>query len=248
MPTGSLLQQPDPSLAIGSTDRVKALNLFQGYRGIHKGDRAFILGSGPSLKKIDSSAMGKLGDEYTFGLNLILRADLPFTPSALVVMVSEWHWVRDRGIEWMMEELGRTGKPLPSSKFYAHLRPVPEMDAGGWRWVKAHEGQLMTEESFAGLGPSWRSAAFGYSVDMTAVQIAAWMGFDPIYLVGVDATETGHAYSEDPVLDQRGEQSGHHASAKIAHHVLRSHGRTLLDLSPSGLLPIPKSSLSEVLG
>ena len=59
---------PDAYFSAERRDTIEKLGALQ---NIHKGERCFIIGNGPSLKNTD---LTKLRNEYTFGLNRIYLA------------------------------------------------------------------------------------------------------------------------------------------------------------------------------
>ena len=54
-----------------SPERLDTIQRLGALQDIHKGERCFIIGNGPSLKQTD---LTKLKNEYTFGLNRIYLA------------------------------------------------------------------------------------------------------------------------------------------------------------------------------
>lgn len=234
----------------GVTREGHAQWMLQQYRNLYAGHRVFIIGTGPSLKLVPRSLLERLADEYTFGVNLVLRCDLPFLPSMLGIMISEWHWVDGKGIDWMIDQLKETkggdGK-LPPLRFYAHEIPMNGLEKAGWQYVRCFQGKRVEDGAFGGLDTYLRRIGFGYSVIIAAVQIVCWLGFDPIYLLGCDGTNSGHAYAETKELDERGDQTYFHICAERAEREMMKAGRTLLDLTEGGKLPVSKGSLGKVL-
>ena len=74
-------------------------------RNIHRGERCFIIGNGPSLKNTD---LAKLKDEYTFGMNRIylMFPELGFTTTYFAS-------INDLVVEQCAEEIAA----LPIPKF-----------------------------------------------------------------------------------------------------------------------------------
>lgn len=136
---------------------------------IHRGERCFIIGNGPSLKHTD---LAKLKNEYTFGLNRIylLFPELGFTTSYFVS-------INDLVIEQCATEISA----LPIPKFIAwhsnrHFQRFPE-------------DMIFLYTTFTGprfaydmMGRVWEGA----TVTNVALQLAFYMGFEQVILIGVD--------------------------------------------------------------
>ncbi len=139
------------------------------YHNIHRGERCFIIGNGPSLKQTD---LTKLKGEYTFGLNRIylLFPELGFTTNYFVS-------INDLVIEQCAEEIAA----LPIPKFLAwhsnrHFQRFPDdmiflyTTYTGPRFAKDMAGRV------------WEGA----TVTNVALQLAFYMGFEKVILIGVD--------------------------------------------------------------
>jgi len=219
----------------------------QKWHDLYKAHRGFIIGTGPSLRQEDEDTLAKLSSEYTFGVNLILKATLPFAPSMLGIMLQEWQWVNDLGVDWLVDQLKGTRKELPVIRVIFHERPLDDLHAQGWWYVPLRVGKRPEDKAFGGLGSYLRGVAFGHSVIISAIQFCCFLGFDPIYLLGCDATSSGHAYVDDPRLDARGDQLGFREAARTSEAAMQAAGRTLVDLTRGGLLPVTRGDLNEVL-
>ena len=139
----------------------------------HRGERIFIIGNGPSLNRMDLS---HLRNEYTFATNrfYLIYDRIGWTPSFYTA--TDWRVVPDI----FMEINGLAGsKFLFDYRFNGLLN-----DRYGVSWY-SHAG---SKES--------RKRGFSYnaveglvgagSVTGSAIQLAYFMGFDPIYLIGCD--------------------------------------------------------------
>jgi len=146
-------------------------------KGVHRGERIFIMGNGPSLNE---TPLEKLAGEHTFGLNRVylLFDRISWKPTFLTL--SDWFIGPDCADE--LNSLEGMTLFFPE-RFRGLLRDGPDVY---WYWIKRHvswEGKPV-EERFAydiarGVTPMW-------SVTNIAIQIAFYMGFDPIYLIGCD--------------------------------------------------------------
>ncbi len=175
-----------------SPSRWKMVVGFRKLKGRYRGCRCFIIGNGPSLKKTDLTILDK---EYTFGLNRIylLSEETGFRPSFLVSVNRV-----------LLEQFGKEIAALPMPKF---------MSWQARKWVDLQDGDLFVRDSgFHPLKPlgfskwPWLKVWEGATVTYVAMQLAYYLGFDEVILIGVDhsfATKgTPHkeivSESEDP--------------------------------------------------
>lgn len=149
--------------------RVQSRHELKQFQNLHKGKRCFILGNGPSLKQTDLS---KLTNEITFGMNRIYLAfdGMGFETSYYVS-------VNDLVIEQCADEIQNLNIPR-----FVSWR-------AGKRWLTAQENLFFlyttyTEPKFAKdiRSRMWESATVTY----VALQIAFYMGFEEVILIGVD--------------------------------------------------------------
>lgn len=147
----------------------ESLREIRKYKDAYAGKRCFVIGNGPSLRQTDLSL---LENEYTFGLNRIylIFSELGFTTSWLVS-------VNDLVVEQFAEDMRRLEIP----KFIS------------WRSRNCLRGDPRTvfldtdftgEENFSG---NAEGRLFeGFTVTYVALQLAYYMGFQEVILVGVD--------------------------------------------------------------
>lgn len=161
---------------------------------IHAGERAFIIGNGPSLRKTD---MSLLRNEYTFGLNRIylLFPELGFSTSCLVA-------VNDLVIEQCAAEM--QGLSLP--RFFT------------WRaryWFRPDRNLTFLDTDFTGeegFSTHVDGRIFeGFTVTNVALQLAYHMGFTDVILVGVDHNYVTPGAANQAVISQ-GDDPNHFAA------------------------------------
>ncbi len=153
--------------------RWESLRRLTALKDVHRGQRAFIIGNGPSLRRTDLS---RLRNEFTFGLNRIylLFPELGFPTTYLVS-------INDLVIEQCREEIAA----LPIPKFLS------------WRSHRYFDGMLKRREDLPTFlyttyeKPTFaRDARFrlweGATVTYVALQLAFHMGFETVILIGVD--------------------------------------------------------------
>ena len=137
-------------------------------RDTHRGERCFIIGNGPSLKEMDLSP---LRDEFTFGLNraYLMFDKLGFATDCLVS-------VNRHVIEQCAEEI--SAQPCLKFISWANRNLLPaNADVAYVRSVQ--------QPGFS-TNPATRGVWEGATVTFVAMQLAYLMGFEQVYLVGVD--------------------------------------------------------------
>lgn len=150
---------------------------------IHRGERCFIIGNGPSLKNTDLS---KLKDEYTFGMNRIylLFPELGFTTTYFAS-------INDLVIEQCAEEIAA----LPMPKFIAwhsnrHFQRFPE-------------DMIFLYTTYTGPKFAYdltRRVWEGATVTNVCLQLAFYMGFEQVTLIGVDHSFTSKGEANKTVV------------------------------------------------
>ncbi|MFO7584296.1 MAG: hypothetical protein R6W69_06160 [Anaerolineales bacterium] len=143
-------------------------------KDIHKGQRAFIIGNGPSLKNTD---MSKLKGEITFGMNRIylMFPELGFRTTYLSV-------VNDLVIEQTAEDLA--GLDLPkfltwrSRRFFSNLPTIQPSNLPTFLYTAYDSPGFSTDVR----GRIWEGATVTY----VTMQLAFHMGISQVYLIGVD--------------------------------------------------------------
>jgi len=149
--------------------RRESIQRLRAFKDTHKGRRAFIIGNGPSLKHTD---LTKLRNEFTFGLNRIylLFPELGFTTTYFVS-------INDLVVEQCAGEIAA----LPVPKFIAwHAH----------RQFKTFPADMMfLYTTYTGPGfasDMTRRVWEGATVTNVALQLAFYMGFEKVILIGVD--------------------------------------------------------------
>ena len=210
------------------------------FRDIYQGKRCFIIGNGPSLRQTDLS---KLKNEFTFGMNRIylLFPELGFTTTYFIS-------INDLVIEQFAEEIAA----LPIPKFIAwhsnrHFQRFPEdMVFLYTTYTGARFAYDMTRRI-------WEGA----TVTNVALQLAFYIGFQQVILIGVDHNFTSKGDANKTVVSQ-GDDPNHFApnyfgkGAKwqlpdldtseigyaMAREAYRKAGREVLDATVGGKLMI----------
>lgn len=172
--------------------RRESISRLAALRDSYRGRRAFIVGNGPSLRRMDLSW---LRSEFTFGLNRIylMFSDLGFETSCLVsvndlVVEQSLHEMQALSIPkflaWRSRRFlpaGTSGSDLPTFLYTTYESPKFARDARGRLWE-------------------------GATVTYVALQLAYHMGFQQVVLIGVDhhfattgqANQTVTSMGDDP--------------------------------------------------
>lgn len=142
------------------------------FNNIHKGERCFIIANGPSLKHVDFSL---LENEFTIGMNRIylMKEQNGFTPNYLACIDEKSQ------INQFHEEFNKVEIPC---FFNFKLRN---------KFSKSLNQNFVLgkfSQSFAkGISKAYGN---GKSVTYTAIQLAFYMGFKEVYIIGKD-----HSYN-----------------------------------------------------
>jgi hypothetical protein len=168
--------------------RRESIRRLAALKDIHKGQRAFIIGNGPSLKQTD---LTKLKNEFTFGMNRIylLFPELGFSTTYFCS-------INDLVIEQFTDDI----LALPMPKFLA------------WRSHRHFNlqlpiTQLPTFVYTTYTGPRFASDVRGRvwegaTVTNLALQLAFHMGFEKVILIGVDHNFTSKGEANKIVISQ----------------------------------------------
>ncbi len=143
------------------------------FRDVHKGRRCFVVGNGPSLNRIDISL---LRDEITLGAN---RVYLGFENWGF--HFKYWCLIDELQIKQCHEDYK---KALPDDMI--KFVPLQFVEYFGGMKNILPVNVLYHYEPFPQFSDRADVVYEGWSVTYALLQIAAVMGCDPIYLVGVD--------------------------------------------------------------
>jgi hypothetical protein len=214
--------------------RVKQPDWVNDVHNVYKGEdapsRMFMFGSGPSLvSQID--LLPQMEQEMTWTVNRIAKwKELPFIP--------KHHSIAEPGpvVGWGKRIHAQYDFPTVKNRIAIHWVEIPERT--GWKWcAKAHDDIQIRWQGFQGLGDYLPPLPTGWASPITSSQLAAWMGFDEIYFLGMDTTQEGQAYDV-----QRGRTARKRSILSILEcadrmKVQMEHaGRKVIDCTPGGLI------------
>ncbi len=222
---------------------------FRQYHNKHLGKRCFIIGNGPSLNKMDLSP---LKDEITFGLNRIYLI-FPDTGFETTYLVS----VNRLVIEQSAADLQALSMP----KFFSwHARRYLE-NRRDIMYIRAKYGGV---HDFSVDAPHrvWEGATVTY----VAMQIAYYMGFSAVILIGVDHSFATKGAPNQEIISDGPDPNHFHPdyfgkgfrwqlpdldTSENSYELARAHyqanGRTIVDATVGGRLEVfPKVNYSDL--
>jgi hypothetical protein len=205
----------------------------------HRGERCFIVGNGPSLKRTDLS---HLGNEFTLGQNRIYLAfpELGFSTSYYLS-------VNDLVVEQCAAEIQRLAMP----RFVS------------WRarrWLAPQENLFFIHTTYTGpkFARDIRERVWeGGTVTYTSLQVAYFLGFSEVILVGVDHNYVTQGKPNSTVVSQ-GDDPNHfdpgyfgkgfrwqlpdlvqwEDAYRLARRTYEADGRRVLDATVGGKLTV----------
>jgi hypothetical protein len=194
----ALRRIPDLPAAYLHPWRKESIRRLAELKGVHKGQRAFVVANGPSLKKTD---MSKLKNEYTFGMNRIylMFPELGFPTTYLTV-------INDLVVEQTSKELAalpvptflawRTRRHFPSDLPVAQLPTFIYTSYTGPRFSGDVRGRV------------WEGA----TVTNVTLQLAFHMGFQQVILIGLDHNYNARGKPNTTVVSE-GDDPDHFSSS-----------------------------------
>jgi hypothetical protein len=210
------------------------------WRDRFRGQRCFVVGNGPSLRKTDLS---KLKGEFTFGMNRIYLAfaERDFQTSCLVS-------VNDLVLEQCHQEMQTLDLPI-----FVTWRARKLFDAGPQRLFLDTDYTLPEDFNGDATGRLFE----GFTVTYVCLQLAFFMGFTEAILIGVDhsfvtkgpANATVTSEGEDPnhfsgayfgkgFRWQLPDLAGSERAYRMAREAYAADGRRILDATVGGKLTI----------
>jgi hypothetical protein len=228
---------------------LKSRERFQKLKNIYEGERCFIIGNGPSLNK---TALHLLKNEFTFGLNRIYLL-FPKIGFHTTYFVS----VNDLVIQQCANDI----ENLPMPKFI------------GWHsrnWINFTDNLIFIRDPYDGtLGFSKDPAEKvweGATVTYVAMQIAYYLGFEKVILIGVDHNFITKGEPHKVVVSQGPDENHFNpeyfgkgfrwqlpdlATSERAYNLAKEHyiedNREILDATVEGNLTIfPKINLRDL--
>ena len=228
--------------------RVDSIRKLEALRDTQKGERCVIIGNGPSLKQTD---LRKLKDIYTIGMNRFYMAfaELGFTTSILLS-------VNNLVIEQCADDF--RGLPIPtfvSWRARKYIAPAPDLHYLYTSYTKPRFNGDAT-------GRLWEGA----TVTFVAMQLAYFMGFSQVILIGVDHNFTTQGTPNTTVVSSGDDPNHFHPgyfghgfrwqlpdleTSEVAYHMAKQayadDGREIVDATVGGKLNVfPKVAYDSI--
>lgn len=141
----------------------------ESFRNKHAGERCFVIANGPSLATMDLSPLRK---EVTFGMNrlYLIREKMGFLPTYHSV-------INDLVLEQFTSEIAE----LPTTKFVSWSQRHLFANPPGLHYLRPY---MSIEDKFS--YDLTKGIYSGGTVTYATLQLAYYMGFKEVYLVGLD--------------------------------------------------------------
>lgn len=209
------------------------------YENIHNGKRCFIISTGPSLTLED---VEKLKNEYTFSMNNICK------------LFDKTDW---RPTYYAYQDPGVVGA-LKDDKYFGNL---DKQFAADYK-KKLHNGKHFvlyplnlgnhntyntTHNLCKGIkfsGNAYATIYDGFTITYSVIQLAVYMGFKEIYLLGCDCDYSGEKqhfidYDEQYTVDRvNGPEKLMIAAYKVAKEYADTHGIKIYNATRGGKLEV----------
>ncbi|HEY59395.1 MAG TPA: DUF115 domain-containing protein [Anaerolineae bacterium] len=218
------------------------------YKNRYQGERCFVIGNGPSLRKMD---LTKLRNEYTFGMNRIylMFPKLGF-PTTFFVSIN------DLVIEQTAADIQKMNIPkFVSWRARKWLNPADDL----YFLYTTYTGPKFEHKA---TGRLWEGA----TVTFVALQLAYYFGFERVILIGVDHSFSTKGNPNTTVISQGDDPDHFHPAyfgkgfrwqlpdlhtSELAYAMARrefaAEGREVVDATIGGKLTIfPKTKYDQL--
>jgi len=155
------------------------------FRNKYLGKRCFICATGPSLTKEDVSL---LKNEYTFGVNSIceIYSDTDWRPTFYVFQDYPIYEIYSEIINSSRKTIVFSGDPLVDYKRGYKICPKVKWIRFPLNWAYHKFAGLSGKPYVKFSENAYQRIYSGYTVTYSAIQLAMYMGFTEIFLLGVD--------------------------------------------------------------
>ena len=219
------------------------------YKGIHSGERCFIIATGLSLTIHD---LELLKNECTFGMNSICKLynQTDWRPT--------YYGVQDANIyEKMEKELsscyGDKNNLFVSSSISEKFDTPKCWTVFPYDFAY-HDNQLEIEKYFAEFSDNSYAIVYdGYSITYSLIEIAVYMGFKEIYLLGTDCSYKRGAKNHivESGNDDKNEEKNYEKMVvgyQCAKEYADGHGIKIVNCTRGGMLEVfSRENLEDVL-
>lgn len=152
-------------------------------RGKYSGKRCFIIGNGPSLRAKD---LDKLIGEVSFGANRIYNIFTETDWRPTYYLIEDINLIRECKNEIFLH--------IKNEKFVGMIDYLPCPSVEGAYYYRIKQELYADKQKFS--TDILECTYHGFTVTYTSIQMAVYMGFKEIYLIGMD-----HSYSYEKTAD-----------------------------------------------
>jgi len=225
-------------------DFLRHRDKIKSFHNKHKGERCFIVATGPSLNKTNLSL---LKDEVVFGVNTLYKGLDRFGIDCDYYAISDrWSWIRHSksvlGLGCVVFCCYAAARNYLRNKSMYNREP----------YLIRGRGSIILSKGFPDDVSSFVYAD-GYTVTIICLQIAFYMGFSEVYLVGCDCSygANGHFDGQPPGYRNEKERSSHWSvvfeAYKICKKVFEENGRKIYNSTVGGdLEAFERKNLEEI--
>jgi len=233
--------------------RLRSIQKLRSYHNKYRGERCVVIGNGPSLRKMDLSP---LQQEITFGMNRVYLAfeEWGFSTSFLVSVN-----------ELVIEQCKEDFHDLRMPKFFSwHSRdtlyPQGPPDPQTHFLFTTYTGPTFTEHAACRM---WEGATVTY----VCLQLAFFMGFETVILIGVDHHFESRGKANQMVISQGADRNHFlsnyfgkgfrwqlpdlktsEAAYRMAREAFQQDDRKIIDATLDGQLTVfPKADFNSLL-
>lgn len=213
------------------------------FKNIHEGKRCFIVGTGPSLTMDD---LQLIINEYSFSVNSIVLSfpDTNWRPT--------YYAIQDRyGYERLKDAIREANMPYVFNGISdKRMTPVMDIDNITFPLNLLDHGKRIPNHMTRFSGDAFKCVYAGHSITYSAMELAVYMGFKEIILLGVDcdyskAINHVKAYS---VQDDINAAYLMRESYKVARKYADEHGIKILNATRNAKLDVfERVKLEEIL-
>lgn len=178
--------------AVSHLEEIKLIQDNKQYKNIHKGERCFVFGNGPSIEDID---FAHFANEYVFTVNQMMRRD------NFSLLKTNYHFVADQNYFKLNCEQAEDAELLLTMRSIGdqNNRPVCFFPSNQKKFVQNNKFSEVVDISYfcspinllsnniLSTNYAWLIPRFGTVVHF-AIAMAIYMGFSEIYLLGCEGT------------------------------------------------------------
>lgn len=232
----------------------KTYDKLKQFKDIHKGERCFLIGTGPSLTDED---VLKLRGEYTFAVNSFIHAckRLDFYPTYYGVI--DYYEVdfnetldNDKSTIFFTHRIEMRKNAYLNMKQKINTHEFLMMEPGNWNYFSKHMPMKFCWDIT-------KSVGWGYTVIYSMYQIIAYMGFSEIYLLGMDCSYSidKNNYEDHKTQEEReveaswGDVVNNYIKSHIeANRSLKKRGISVYNATRGGRLEVfPRVKLDDII-